>query len=538
MSLRYQSNLIPIAAKFLQLSGVPATKTSLSRSLEEDPFYPSLYTLSKVFNRYGVENEAFEVEEDRFSDFIPPYIAYYNDESAGKTFVLVTSVTHSEVSYISEGEKPVTISRAKFLAGFQKVIFAAEANAESGEKDYAANVQAERAERRKKYARYAGLFLLIGLIYTQFYYSLSELVLAATLISITKLAGVVVTLLLLIYETDKSNSLVKNICTAGKQFNCDAVLNSKAGRVLGISWGEAGFVYFASTCLFLLLPGLAFTDKLPWLAIGSALVAPYILFSVYYQWRVVKQWCLLCLAVQSLLAAECIWGIFYYFGAARLTLPEPGFIFFITVAVAVLLPLLVWVSVRPLLQKAHSSTLYKPAYKRLLHHPDMIKSLLVQEDSVPDGWEHLGINLGNSEATDTILKICNPYCGPCSRAHAVLEEIVHNNKNVRVKVIFTATNNEEDRGAPVVRHLLALHEKNDPGKMENALDDWYLAEKKDYTRFSERYPMNGELTKQDEKIEMMSNWCKKAGIRYTPTIFVNGKRLPENYDAEVLKNLF
>ncbi|HEY2722735.1 MAG TPA: hypothetical protein VGI82_13465 [Chitinophagaceae bacterium] len=36
---------------------------------------------------------------------------------------------------------------------------------------------------------------------------------------------------------------------------------------------------------------------------------PYTLFSVYYQWKVAKQWCILCLAVQGLLllgGANCL----------------------------------------------------------------------------------------------------------------------------------------------------------------------------------------------------------------------------------------
>jgi protein-disulfide isomerase len=41
--------------------------------------------------------------------------------------------------------------------------------------------------------------------------------------------------------------------------------------------------------------------------------------------------------------------------------------------------------------------------------------------------------------------------------------------------------------------------------------------------------MNGELKKQSEKIEKMSDWCNKVGIQYTPTIFVDGYELPKNY---------
>ena len=47
--------------------------------------------------------------------------------------------------------------------------------------------------------------------------------------------------------------------------------------------------------------------------------------------------------------------------------------------------------------------------------------------------------------------------------------------------------------------------------------------------------MNGEVKQQENQIEKMKEWCKEAEITYTPTIFLNGKRLPENYKVEELK---
>ncbi len=67
------------------------------------------------------------------------------------------------------------------------------------------------------------------------------------------------------------------------------------------------------------------------------------------------------------------------------------------------------------------------------------------------------------------------------------------------------------------------------------LDDWYLAETKDYKRFAAKYPMNGELLKQGNKIEAMDKWCKAVGISFTPTIFINGYQLPDAYNIEDLQ---
>lgn len=136
---------------------------------------------------------------------------------------------------------------------------------------------------------YGVLAVLIGVMIFWLFIDSSSFITAKVSITIIKLLRLAATILLLIYEIDKSNTFVKNICTAGKQTNCDAVLNSKAGKFLGMGWGELGFFYFASSTLFLLFPGISFINKVPWLAIAGTTAAPYIIFSIYYQWKVVKQ---------------------------------------------------------------------------------------------------------------------------------------------------------------------------------------------------------------------------------------------------------
>lgn len=168
----------------------------------------------------------------------------------------------------------------------------------------------------------------------------------------------------------------------------------------------------------------------------------------------------------------------------------------------------------------------------------ILKHLIIFCNSRPlqqDGYQNIGIEIGNPDAENIIIKVCNPYCGPCATAHPVLDEIIHNNKNVKLKLIFTASNDKEDRRGIAARHLLAINEKHDVQQTQQALDDWYLAERKDYEVFAAKYPMNGELKQQEGAIEKMEEWCNEAEIMHTPTLFINGHRLPEKYKIEELK---
>jgi uncharacterized membrane protein len=482
-----------------------------------------------------LDSTALKVGKENFNQLQPPFVAYLNGQTTGKDFVLVTAVSENEVEYIAENKKAKKVSKEPFLKSWQGIVFIAEANEKSGEADFINNRKKETlAANKTKALISAGVFILAASIYFFLYSLPGNFILNAALLLLIKLAGIATTTLLLIYEIDKSNAFVKSICTAGRQTNCAAVLQSEASKILGMSWSEAGFFYFASTFLFLLFPGISFMAKICLLSIANCLAAPYILFSIYYQWKVVKQWCPLCLTVQAVLFLELLWATANYWAHPFLPIAALS-IAALPVAYCLLLPVFLWYVLKPLILKAKEEPVYRAAYKRLLYNPETFNHLLQQQATAPDGYQNIGIEIGNPGAENTIIKVCNPYCGPCAKAHPILDEIVHNNKNVKLKLIFTASNDNDDVRGIAARHLLAINEKQDALLIQHALDDWYLADKKDYEVFAAKYPMNGELKQQEDEIEKMKEWCKEAEILFTPTIFIYGRRLPEKYKIEELK---
>lgn len=537
MSHIHTTQLIPVVKKYLEILKVPFTAATLKKQLLQNPYYPTLYCISNTFSKYNIPNEAFAVEKEQFSLLEPPFITYYSGTETGKDFIVVNAITDSGVSFYGSDNKPRLVAKEAFLQNWEKIVLVAEPSAKSMEPGYEKHRKKEAAENMKKTGwAIAAMLVLVLLVFNFFSSAGNSTPLLNSLILLTKMAAVATTVLLLIYDYDKTNSFVKNICSTGKQTGCDAVVNSKAGKILGIKWSEAGFFYFASTLLFLLYPGLSPATKIPFLAIAATAVSPYIIFSIYYQARVAKQWCPLCLSVQLILLAELVWAWFAYW-------QQPSAVYFsapviVGLLTSIITPVAAWFIIKKVVYQAKDAITYEAAYKRLLYNPEQFNQLLEQQETAADGWQHLGIDVGNPDAAITILKVCNPYCGPCAKAHPVLEDLIKHNSNVNVKIIFTASNEESDKGRQPVGHLLAIAE-SDPGhQVEKALDDWYLPDKKDYDVFAAKYPKNGELARQGDKISAMKEWCNKASIRHTPTFFINGKRLPESYRIEELKNIF
>jgi uncharacterized membrane protein len=537
MAQSFNTSLKNIAGYYLQLLQAKVTVTNAQKNIEENPYYPSLLSLSDTFSRYKINNNAFEVGKENFGQLEAPFVAFVNMPGIGKDFVLVTGMSNNTVNFLHKSKNTQAISKEEFLERYQNIIWVAEPDEQSGETGYAEELKEERKLKTKKIAWYSALAALIIIALAANIGSNDYL--AFGMIALLKLAGTAVAIMLLVYETDKSNAFVKNLCSAGGHANCDAVLGSKGAKIMGISWGEIGFFYFASTTLLLLAPSASFVDKIFLITLANAFAAPYILFSIYYQWKVVKQWCPLCLTVQAILFLELLWGIINFwshpyrfsFSLDDLALGILRFAF------CILLPIILWYAIKPMFAKAKDADLYLSAYKRLQYNPEIFNSLLQEQPKAPDGWQHLGISIGNPDAANTIIKVCNPYCGPCAKSHPELEEIIKHNKDVQLKIIFTSRNHEHDKGAIVTRHLLAIAAHGNLAKTQQSLDDWYLGEQKNYEKFATKYPMNGEIKQQDAKIEAMSKWCEEAEITHTPTIFVNGHRLPENYNVGELKNI-
>lgn len=534
MAESFDTALKKVAASYLRLLNTRVTATSIAQQIENHPNYPSLLSLSEAFNRFHIPNGAFEVGEESFDELDSPFVAFADVPGIGKDFVLVTNKDKDKVSF-RHARNNETVSREEFLKRYQRIVWTAEPDAGSGETGYPEKLKEERQRKRRRlsWSIAAGAIVLLA-----FFINLPlGSALAFTGITLLKLLGTGTTLLLLAYDVDKSNSFVKDICSAGKQFHCDAVLTSKASRIKGISWSEIGWFYFGATTLLLFSGGISFAQKTALLVLDNAVAAPYIGFSVYYQWRVLKQWCPLCLTVQAILALELVWSTLSFWAS-----PAPFSTVFSTplpLAVAGVCGLIAaagWYGIKPLLIKAKDADELSSAYKRLQYNPDIFFALLEQQPEIPAGWEKLGITLGPKDAATTIVKVCNPLCGPCSRAHPELENLLHN-YDVQVRIIFNSQNKEADYSANAARHLMAIAEKGDAALTKKALDDWYGMDRKDYAAFAAHYPLDGDLQAQNPKLEAMYGWVDAGDIRYTPTLFINGHKLPTHYKLQELKNI-
>lgn len=521
---------------FLKRLGIKVNNATVNETLQNHPDWPTLLCISDSLNKWNIINGAGKIDPAHIDQLPVPFIAYTNDRKVPLAIVNEVSKTSIEISQ-KNYNKTSTENRENFLQKWSGVYLIAEPNEHSGEPNYEAHKQKAFLNSLTPVTVFTLLTILsflflIGIVGKT---AAPQTVNAAGvyLQYFILLAGVAVTTLLLWYEIDKNNPLLQKVCTGIAKGNCNAILSGKQAKVFSwLSWSEVGFFYFIGNLLTLLFAENTITNSIGVIAWLNILALPYTVFSIYYQWRVAKQWCILCLAVQALLllgGMNVIANNFLY------PIPHFSSALILKCMLLYILPVLLWYAIKPYILRLQEAKNTKREYLRIKFNAEIFDTLLKKQKTITVPADGLGIDLGNPAATNTLIKICNPYCGPCAKVHPVIDDILHSNLNVKVKVIFTATTKEKDDRNKPVKHLLSIADEGNELKIEQALDDWYLAEKKDYELFAKKYPLNGELLKQANRIEAMDKWCNAMEISFTPTIFLNGYQLPDAYSIEDLK---
>jgi ABC-type bacteriocin/lantibiotic exporter with double-glycine peptidase domain len=169
MAQVFNSRVADTAYEYAKALLVPITKKALKQTIEENPFYPSLYSISHVFEKNGIPNEAYRVEDALPEEIPAPFIAYARTNEAGKDFVLVTSADKEKVTF-TYNKKHFSVTNDEFLKIWEKIAFIAKPTEKSGEADYI------KTNKKKNISSEKHLFLLEGHSWLSSYIQCSLLV--------------------------------------------------------------------------------------------------------------------------------------------------------------------------------------------------------------------------------------------------------------------------------------------------------------------------------------------------------------------------
>jgi len=526
--MQEHKNSIATVSKLLNHFKIKVTKQTIRAEMELHPDYPSLLTISDVLKKWDVHNCAYQIETGDLHKVSCPFIAHLSTN--GGEFVIVQSIDDEEVTISNEKWTGKRYKIMEFTKLYSGSILAVEPGVNAGEANYSQRRYQEiLTSYRMPLLIICGLATLFaGIIWHTSYLSNFNWLIGT--LTLLKCIGLATSVLLLTQSIDANNPLIQRLCSGSKKANCNAILSSKASKVFnGLTWSEIGFFYFAGT-LFVLLFSTSSTVLLQYLGILTCLSLPYTFYSVFYQLRVAKQWCVLCCTVQAILWLELIPLMPYL--ALPFNLPEIQELSSLMIGLAA--PVIFWLFIKPYLLKAQQVKQLNLQLKKFKYNTNLFQKLLTDQPRYTSPDQEHSIVLGNPEAEHIVTMVSNPFCAPCSKAHQMLNDWLQNRDDLQLRIVFSTHDLEEGSKITVAKHLMSLNAAVDKGLVQQALHDWYNQEQKSYEAWSKKYPINNEFNNSDS-INKQKEWCDMINVEFTPTILLNGYKLPSLYQLDEVK---
>jgi len=527
---------------FLDLLKVKHTRSFSDQYFNEHPHKGNLYGLFKMLSDYGIRNAATRIE-DKDNDIFNiecPFVA-----RLGGNFVVVYKVENGEtgkVHYLWNGEK-LSVPVPKFNKAWSGVILLGEASPNSGEPDYNEHRKKDLLNIAQKSILALAGILLVGMAYISSISSFGEgwgrslspiSPLSFSLLLFVNLFGIFICHLLVLKQLHIQSQYADKVCTLFSQSDCNNVLESDAAKLWGIfGWSEIGMGYFvANTIILLFLPQL-----IPWLVIINIFALPYSVWSVWYQKVKARQWCSLCLTVQVLLWTIFIINlIFGYLNILDFFFHSQFSILnfqLIIVGCIYAIPVFTLNLLLPKLSEGNQVAQLRQEINSIKANEEVFKTMLTQQPYYEVSQSNSQILLGNPDAKLMITIFTNPYCNPCSKMHVRVEKLLDETKgDICIQYILSSFEESLDF---INRYFIAIYLEKGKNAAMQLYTEWFAGGKTQKEAFFNDLQLDMTNPAIEVEFQMHESWKEKTQLRGTPTIIVNGYKLPDNYKIEDLQ---
>jgi len=500
-----------LLSSFLLKENIHLNQDELKLQLLSHPSYPSLHSVTGVLEHFNIENMALEVPNNRETLFQLPnyFIALISNESV-EEFVMISQLKNTiELLYSNKNKKIISID--KFLHIWSGIILVIEKESS----------QLPTKKITNTFLLNSPYLLSAIILLGTFFFTRPSLFESAHFI--VSLAGIWISFLIIKHEFGFQSKALDKICTANETTNCDAVLNSKGASISSyFKLSDISLIYFIGLALSWIL-SVNFSINATAIIILSLLSLPITIYSIYYQYNIVKKWCPLCLGVVAVLWLQCCT---LFFNQTFISSIKPdsksSFILFFSFLITASL----WLFIKPLLKKQQElekSEIEHYKFKRNFKLFNAVYSKGKIIDTKPINSKE--IVLGTKNAPLHILIVTNPSCFYCKEAHIDLEKILNKNPDdVNVVIRF---NVPTDKDTIIAARILEVYNTESEEKCREALHEVYKSDA-DLDQWLLKWGESNDNS-FTKTIEAQQSWCHNNNINFTPALFINNKPLPDEY---------
>ncbi len=510
--------LFYLLTSFLQEENIHLNQDELKLQLLSHPSYPSLHSVTGVLGHFNIENMALEVPKNRETLFQLPtnFISIIIEKNE---FVIVTQ-HEKEIELTYSNKEKKSISLDKFLEIWSGIIVVIEKDTFEAPNKKITNTTLLNIVYLSSAILVLGLFFFLKpSLFQSTHFVLS-------------LIGIGISSLIVKHELGFQSKAIDKFCTATESTSCDAVLNSKGASISKhFKLSDISLIYFAGIVLsWILLVNFSTNNSI--IIIISLITLPITLYSIYYQYAIVKKWCPLCLGIVAVLWLQCctLFLTKTSFISIKLDFNSSFILFF-----SFLLTTTLWLFIKPLLKKQQELEKLEIEHYKFKRNFELFNAVYskskVIDTSPIDPKE---IILGNKNASLRILIITNPSCFYCKEAHTDLENILKKNSDtVNITIRFNINIKDKNSIAHrVTEKLIEIYNTESEELCIDALHEVYKSDVDlDKWIFKWGEPSNGIF---NNLLKMQQDWCHENSINFTPALYVNGKQFPKEYNRSDL----
>ncbi|WP_299223764.1 vitamin K epoxide reductase family protein [uncultured Aquimarina sp.] len=518
-----KDSVIYLLYKLLKKNKIAIDEEEVKFQLLSHPTYPSLHSITGVLDHFAIENIAAKIPTDSETlSQLNSYTLTQIRNETGEHFVIFIKKKNT-INLIFSREYKQTLSIEEFLKVWTGVILIIDPNE---------NSKTNTSNKEPKYRTAVSFFLVIILLGS---FLLLKPELTAFIHYLLSFSGLLFSALIVSKELGIQSSTVNKFCNKEqKNIDCDAVLNSKGATLFNkLKLSDISIVYFGTLIISSLLILLNDNSSIDLIYLISISAIPFTVYSIFYQYKIIKNWCLLCISISLILWLQAITIYFTNFDIKELTFDSYSFGFTL---ISFLLISTAWSYVIPLLKNEIASRKLKIEHFKFKRNYTLFNTLLSESEILPTKLiDKKEIILGNKTEKPelSITVITNPLCGHCKEVHLLIDNILKNyKKEVQIIVRFNIPNiHSENESTKIAARLTELF--NDEGEercklamskiyLSSAPNDWL----KTYGNFSNDNYLN-LLKKQHQ-------WCVSYDKNFTPEILLNGKSYPNAYNRKEL----
>ncbi|TXD82435.1 hypothetical protein ESY86_14410 [Subsaximicrobium wynnwilliamsii] len=496
--------------QYLDAENIALDNDEFEFQFNSHPDYPSLLAISDTLKFFNVHNGAFNVDSAQIELLPNTFIARLKDDKT--EFLSFVEKKENVIWYTNGTEKKHNIPKSDFINIWDDLVLLAESD----------KYNISKPKPKNNYLNIllglsAILFLVISIEYLpmKWYGLFYVFPIIGLFLSVTALKD--------LFKT--RSKLLDKFCQVSSANDCKTVVNSSKWKLLEtVGFSDLSVVFFSVQIVSLFVMGISglSMDYFSIQIVLLALSVPIISLSIYYQKYIEKKWCPICLSISGLVLAELAYVVFLKsFNYLDFEITTQGALQFLLVGSV---STVFWYTLKNLLSRLNHLKENELKANRFKRNYTIFKKMLTAPSrlKLPDNE----LILGNPNANISISIVTSPFCGHCKDPQYMLKTLLEKYDDaINVSVLYNV-NPKNQRLLQFARIITQLKLDKGDNAFNEAMDYWY--ETKDDEKWLGKY-QDEENSGFETLLAKNQVWLSEHDINFTPCMFINGYRYPNEY---------